>query len=133
MMPVEELRKENDEINDLSNVLSNLISDQSLRNNPVFCGLLERFRSKLDSHLKHEARSIYPELLNHDEKKIKQVAKDFLSNTHELERILSKYVKRWCHCINTENHKEFENETMEIFRLINERIQMEEDYLFPVL
>lgn len=133
MVPVDELRKENDAIKDLSDVLSNLISNQSLRTNTVFCELLGRFRDKLDEHLKHEARSIYPELLNHDDKSIKQVANDFLSNTHELERILSKYVKRWCHCINTDNHEEFENETMEIFKLINERIQMEETHLFPIL
>ena len=133
MIPVEELRKENDEIKDLSNVLSNLVSDQSLRTNAVFCELLNRFREKLDEHLKHEARSIYPELLNHDDKNIKMVAKDFVSNTHELERILTKYVKRWCHCINTDNHEEFESETIEIFRLINDRIQMEEKHLFPIL
>lgn len=133
MIPIDELRKENDEIKDLSDVLSNLVSDQSLRTNTVFCELLQRFRDKLDNHLKHEARSIYPELLNHDDKNIKQVAKDFVSNTHELERILSKYVKRWCHSINTDNHEEFETETMGIFRLINERIQMEENHLFPIL
>lgn len=133
MIPVEQLRKENDEIKDLSDVLSNLVSNQALRNNTVFCELLERFQSKLDAHLKHEARSIYPELLSHDDKNIKQVAKDFLSNTHELERILSKYVKRWCHHISTENHKEFEHETMEVFRLVNERIAMEESHLFTVL
>ncbi|MDH5613219.1 MAG: hemerythrin domain-containing protein [Gammaproteobacteria bacterium] len=133
MIPVEELRNENDEIKDLSNVLSNLVSDPSLRTNTVFCELLQRFRDKLDIHLKHEARSIYPELLNHDDKKIKKIAKDFLSNTHELERILSKYVKRWCHHITTENHEEFESETMQVFRLVNERIQMEETYLFSIV
>ena len=133
MIEIEELRNENDEIKDLSDVLSCLISKQSLRTNAVFCELLQRFQTKLDSHLKHEARSIYPELLSHDDKNIKQVAKDFLANTHELERILSKYVKRWCNHINTENHEEFENETMEVFRLVNERIEMEEAYLFSVL
>ena len=133
MIPVEELRNENDEIKDLSDVLANLVSDQSLRTNGVFCELLQRFQSKLDNHLKHEARSIYPELLNHNDKSINQVAKQFLSNTHELERILSKYVKRWCHHINTDNHEEFEKETMDIFRLVNERIHMEETHLFTVL
>ena len=133
MIQVEELRNENDEIKDLSDILSCLISKQSLRTNAVFCELLQRFQTKLDSHLKHEARSIYPELLSHDDKNIKQVAKDFLANTHELERILSKYVKRWCNHINTENHEEFENETMEVFRLVNERIEMEEAHLFSVL
>ncbi|MDH5764805.1 MAG: hemerythrin domain-containing protein [Gammaproteobacteria bacterium] len=133
MIPVEELRNENDAIKDLSNVLSNLVTDQSLRTNTIFCELLHRFQEKLDAHLKHEARSIYPQLLNHDDNHIKKVANDFLSNTHELERILSKYVKRWCHQINTENHEEFERETLEIFRLVNERIQLEESHLFPVL
>lgn len=133
MISVEELRSENDGIKDLSDVLANLVTNQKLRTNNVFCELLQRFQNKLDSHLKHEARSIYPELLNHDDKKIKQVARDFLSNTHELERILSKYVKRWCSHINVDNHTEFERETMEIFKLVEARIEMEETHLFPIL
>ena len=133
MIPVDELRSENDGIKDLSDVLVNLISDQKLRNNTVFCELMQRFRSKLENHLKHEARSIYPELLHNDDKNIKLVAKDFLSNTHELERIMNKYVKRWCDNITTENHEEFENETGEIFRLVDERIKLEEKHLFSVL
>ena len=133
MIPVEELRGENDVIKDLSDILSYLVMHQRLRNNTVFCELLKRFHERLDHHLKHEARSIYPELLNHEDPKIKLVAKDFLSNTHELERILSKYVKRWCNHINTENHKEFEEETMSVFKLVNERIEMEESHLFTAL
>ncbi len=133
MIPVDELRKENNEIKDLSEVISSLISNPSLHSNVVFCDLLKRFQKKLDEHLMHEARSIYPELLNHDDKKIKQTAKDFVSNTHELERILKKYAKRWCKNIDAKSHADFENETREIFRLINERIQLEETHLFPVL
>ena len=133
MVPIEELRSENDAIKDLSDVLSNLVSNHTLRTNAVFCELLQRFHENLDSHLKHEARSIYPELLSHGSENIKQIAKQFLSNTHELERITSKYVKRWCSHINTENHTEFENETMEVFRLVNERIELEENHLFPIL
>lgn len=133
MIPVEELRSENDGIKDLSDVLVNLVTDQKLRTNVVFCELMTRFQEKLDSHLKHEARSIYPELLNHTDKKINQVAKDFLSNTHELERILSKYVKRWCNNINSDNHDEFENETLEMFKLVDARIEMEESHLFNAL
>lgn len=133
MIPVEELRSENDGIKDLSDVLINLVPDQKLRTNKVFCELMTRFQEKLDNHLKHEARAIYPELLNHNDKKINQVAKDFLSNTHELERILTKYVKRWCNNINSDNHDEFENETMEMFKLVDARIEMEESHLFNVL
>jgi len=133
MSLVEELNNENNEIKELSLLLSELISNQSLRTNSVFCELLQRFQDKLDNHLKHEARSIYPELLNHDDKNIKKVANAFLSNTRELERIKSKYVKRWCHSNNIDNQEEFENETKEMFKLINERIQMEESHLFSIL
>lgn len=133
MSLIEELRNENDEINELSDVLSILISNHTMRTNRIFCELLKRFQDKLDNHLKHEARSIYPELLNHSDNSIKKVAKDFMSNTHELERIRSKYVKRWCNHINTDNHEEFETETKTIFRLINDRFQMEEAHLFNIL
>lgn len=133
MSLIEELRNENDEIQELSDVLSILISNHTIRTNRIFCELLKRFQDKLDSHLKHEARSIYPELLNHSDNNVKKIAKDFMSNTHELERIRTKYVKRWCNNINTGNHEEFETETKLIFRLINERFQMEEAHLFNIL
>ena len=133
MIPVEELRKENSDIKDISEIISILVSHPSLHGNTVFCELLKRFQKKLDDHLMHEARSIYPELLNHDDANIKQVAKDFVSNTHELERILKKYTKRWCKDVNREDHAKFENETKELFKLIDERIQLEETHLFPVL
>ena len=115
MSLIEELRNENDEINELSDVLSILISNHTMRTNRIFCELLKRFQDKLDNHLKHEARSIYPEILNHSDNSIKKVAKDFMSN------------------INTDNHEEFETETKTIFRLINDRFQMEEAHLFNIL
>ena len=133
MSLIEELRNENAEIKELCDVLSKLIDDESLRTNKVFCELLQRFQDKVDNHLRHESRSIYSEMLNHDESSIKKVASDFLSNTRELEKIKSKYIKRWCHQINADNHDKFKNETEEFFKLINDRIQMEETYLFKVL
>jgi len=133
MTLVEELRNENDEIQELSDVLSILVSSQSIRTNRIFCELLNRFQDKLDNHLKHEARSIYPELLNHSDNNVKNMAKDFMSNTHELERIRTKYIKRWCNQINTDNHEEFEKETKMIFKLINDRFQMEESHLFNLI
>ena len=133
MSLIEELQNENAEIKELCDVLSNLINDGSLRTNKVFCELLQRFQDNVDNHLRHESRSIYSDLLNHDESSIKKVAGDFLSNTRELGKIKSKYVKRWCHQINENNHDEFKNETKEFFKLINDRIQMEETHLFNLL
>ena len=130
---VEELRFENNEIKELADVLADLISNSSMRTNSIFCELLRRFQEKLDSHLKHEARSLYADLLNHSDKNKNNIASAFLSNTRELERIKSKYVKRWCHDSNKDNQEEFEKETKEMFKLVNERIQMEESHLFTEL
>lgn len=133
MSLIEELRNENSEIKELIDVLSKLTNDETLRTNKVFCELLQQFQDKVDNHLRHESRSIYSKLLNHDDSSIKKVASDFLSNTHELEKIKSKYIKRWCHQINVNNHDEFKTETKDFFKLINDRIHMEETHLFNVL
>ena len=133
MSLIEELQNENAEIKELCDVLSKLISDESLCTNKVFCELLLRLQDKVNDHLRHESRSVYSELINHVDSSIKKVANDFLSNTRELEKIKSKYIKRWCHQINADNHGEFKNETKEFFKLINDRIQMEENHLFKVL
>ena len=77
MIPVEDLRAENDKIEALIDVLINLVPNQKLRTNEIFCDLLQRFHEMLESHIKHEARSIYPELLSHDDKKISRSLKPF--------------------------------------------------------
>lgn len=133
MLPVTELENENREIDDLRVVLSVLIANSDLRNNAVFCELLDRFRGKLESHLNHEARALYPEMLSHRDQSLNQVAVMFVNNTHELERILNGYTKRWCKKYNSGDRDLFINETEEIFRLVDERLHMETTQLFPAL
>ena len=133
MLPVSELQTENHEIDDLRVVLSVLIRNSDLRGNPVFCELLDRFRSKLESHLNHESRALYPQMLSHRDNDINKIASSFLNNTHELERILTGYSKRWCKNYHSGARESFIEETEEIFRLVDERLQMESQHLFPAL
>ena len=134
MIAIEELQKENQEIIDLASILSLLVHQPESRNNPVFCELLHRFMDKINAHLSHEARSVYSDLLSHKDLKINNAASQFISNAHELEKILSGYTRRWCVPIpSPERHDKFIEETNEIFRLLNERITMESEHLFPVM
>ena len=133
MIPVSELRDENRQINDLRQVLAALVEDKTMHENGIFCELLERFQAKLNLHLKHEARSLYPELLANKDNQVNQVARHFLDNTHELERLMNKYVKHWCHKLQDKELQQFINETEEVFHLVEERIKLEERHLFPVL
>lgn len=132
MVAVKELEQENQEIVALASILGVLIDKPEFRNNPVFCELLHRFMDKIEQHLSHEARSVYNELLSR--KETNDAATRFISNAHELEKILGGYTKRWCVPIpSTELHDRFVEETREIFRLLNERISMESQHLFPIL
>ena len=133
MLPVNELQAENNEIDDLRVALSVLIENSDLRNNDVFCELLDRFRSKLENHLNHESRSLYPEMLSHRDNDINTIATRFVDNTHELERILHGYTKRWCKNYHSGDRDRFISETQEIFRLVDERLHMETARLFPAL
>ena len=133
MIPVNELETENKEIEGLRVVLSVLIASADLRDNDVFCELLDRFRTKLENHLQHESRALYPEMLSHRDKDINRVASRFVTNTHELERILVGYTKRWCKDYHSGDRVQFVSETEEIFRLVDERLHMESTHLFPAL
>jgi hemerythrin-like domain-containing protein len=133
MLPVAELEAENKEIDDLRVILTALIAHSDLRNNAVFCELLDRFRKKLEAHLNHEARALYPEMLSNRDHDINQVAEKFVDNTHELERILNGYTKRWCKSYHSGDRDHFIHETQEIFRLVDERLHLETKRLFPAL
>lgn len=138
MVNVAEFSKENQEIVHLSAILSILVDNGDLRDNPVFCDLLSRFRDRIWAHLVHEDKAVYAELLNHSDRAVNEVADQFINNTHSLKKILSTYLKRWCHApgaiaADSETKDVFLEETREIFRLVDERIHLENTKLFPII
>ena len=136
MVNVAEFSRENQELTDLGAVLDILVVNPDMRGNPVFCELLSSFSEKIRAHLDHEDRSMYAELLSHDDKSVNEVASKFINNTHQLRTILTNYVKRWCHTTrgskDMTGHEEFMQETREIFHLVNDRINLEKNKLFPL-
>ena len=138
MVNVAEFSQENQEIVHLSAILRILVANGDLRDNPVFCDLLSRFRDRIWAHLVHEDKAVYAELLNHPDRSVNEVADQFINNTHSLKKILSTYLKRWCHTPGSiaggrESNDTFLQETQEIFRLVDERISLENTKLFPII
>ena len=134
MINVKELKQENRTINDLSKVLHHLIEDEQLRSNPVFCELMERFNKNVEAHLSHEDRSVYSNLLNNEDRHIHNMADQFMTNTHELRRLMKDFVKRWCNSKNDNGeHAAFVDSTREIFNLVDRRIDLENSMLFPAI
>lgn len=134
MTLVKELRNENQEITDTIEVLTHLISHNELRDNPVFCGLLKQFSDTVNNHLNHEGRSVFSDMLTHKDNEIKEAANRFLSNTAQLQKIMTGFAKRWCKAPHDSSDDEtFVSETKEVFRLVSERINLEQNKLFPLL
>ena len=134
MAIVEEFQTENRNIIDLRQVLGVLVEKPDLHDNPVVCELLARFSEKLKMHLQHEDRSVYSGLLKHPDHAVNAVARRFIDNTHELNRILSKYTKRWCRPgADLSDHAAFTGESKEVFHLVDERLELESKRLFPLL
>lgn len=132
MIPLEEFRAENAEIRDLCTILNLAIDEYNLRDNMIVCELIDRFVDSVNSHLIHEDRSIYRDLLNQHTHEANHIADHFLGNTQELKRIFKSYSRGWCRKSHPENkHQKYVQESKEMFKLVCDRIDFEENKIFP--
>ena len=131
MFTLEELRQENQEILNLCEVLSVLIEYEKLRDNPIVCELVDKFRDKVWTHLVFEDNPIYAELARHHDNEISDVASHFLQSSQEIKKRFANYIKCWCRP--TEDHDQFVSESHEIMRLIINRVKYENDKIFPLI
>jgi len=133
MVPVNEFRAENQEISNLCAVLHTLLDNDQVVTNPIVCELFDRFHDRLSKHLEHEDRSAYGELLRHSGKAAGKLASEFLENTHELKKIVHKHNKKWCKGGEEKDIENFKRETHQLFDLVDQRLNLEENKLFPIL
>ena len=132
MIPIDEFKAENREIRDLCNILGMSVDKYSLRNNSVVCELIERFADRVCEHLAHEDRSIYRDLLKKHTHEAHMIADKFLGNTQQLKNIFNDYKRGWCSKPHSEAmHIKYVDESRHIFKLVFDRIDFEEDKIFP--
>ena len=134
MIELDNFRKEHTELRDLCSILDATIGDYSLRDNMIMCELIERFVDEVNAHLKHEDRSVYRDLLKQHSKEADQVADRFLGNTQEIKRIFKEYSRDWCRKPHSENqHEKYIEESRHMFKVVCDRIDFEEQKIFPYL
>ncbi len=132
MIPVAEFRAENKEIRDLCEILNVAVIHYSLSNNSIVCELIDRFTKKVNAHMSHEDRSIYRDLLKKHTHEGDKLADKFLGNSQELKRIFNSYKKDWCRKPHSESeHAKYVEESKEMFKLVCDRIEFEENKIFP--
>jgi hemerythrin-like domain-containing protein len=134
MYSVEELKQQNQDICDLCDVLSVLMEQKSLHDNPYVCDLMARFREKVWMHLVFEDNTLYAQLARHQDQAVSETARSFHDNAREIKQHFSSYVRRWCQpALSDAEHQVLVEQSREIFRLIRERVDYENKHMFPLL
>jgi hemerythrin-like domain-containing protein len=134
MYSLDELKAQNQEISDLCAVLSVLVEQHSLHNNPYVCELMGRFKEKVWIHLVFEDNTIYSALAQHDNAAVSDIARDFHDSARQIKKRFSSYVRRWCNtAVGEQEHDELVKESREIFQLIKDRVKYENEKMFPLV
>ena len=138
MTTYEELHAENHDITELSNVLHYLFKERSMCDTGTCCDLFYRYTEKVKHHIDTVDKNMYSQLLTHEDHEIQKLARNFMSGSQEIKKIIAAYIKNWCpkKKADTLAIAEYEmllKESEEMFELILERIQNETEKLYPLV
>ncbi len=138
MITYDELNKQNHHITELSNVLSYLLKNRSMCDTKSCCGLFYSYVNLVKEHIEMVDKNMYSELLISPDEKINNIAKNFMSGSIEIKKILKGFTRRWCaangkDALKIKNHEQFLKETNELFELVLQRILDETEHLYPLV
>ncbi len=136
MQTLDGYRSTHSELRQMIDDLRSLLTMEQLRIRPnartaheLLCDLGERVRR----HLAEEDRGLYPSLLIHEDPKVKSIAWGFISGERPLRKIFDDYHKNWLKNCDFNFSDDFVAETQEVFEMVGQRIEREEQVLFPKL
>jgi len=89
--------------------------------------------TKVKAHLAEEDKRLYPNLLTHEDPRVKSIAWGFISGEKPLRRSFDEYHRKWLKDCDFNFTPEFLEETHEIFDMVACRIDREEQVLLPKL
>ena len=138
MITYEELNEQNHRITELSNVLSYLFKDRSMCDTGSCCDLFYHYVDLVKKHIDLVDKDMYSDMLASPDKKINNVARNFMSGSLEVKRILKDFSKHWCptrskSSLTIKDHEKFLKETDELFEIILQRILDETEHLYPLV
>lgn len=114
--------------------LSAILTQEQLRIRPnaknaydQLCDLGER----VNRHLADEDRGLYPNLLIHDDPKVRSLAWGFISGERPMRKTFEDYHTRWLKNCDFNFTDQFLTETYEVFAVVAQRLNREEQVLFP--
>jgi len=135
MLSFDELNEQNHKISELSQVVLHLIRERAMCDMDTTCDIFFMFVDTVNNHFKLEDTNVYGKLLSHSDKKVTNVASQFMSGSVEIKKIFQNYIKKWCHNkrLRVKNHEDFVKDTEEMMRLVLNRVQDETEKLYPLV
>ena len=139
MITYDELHEQNHHITELSNVLHYLFKDRSMCDTGSCCGLFYRYVELVKEHIETVDKEMYKDLLASHDDKVNNVARNFMSGSIEVKKILKEFTHRWCpsgknqDALYIKEHDQFLKDTDELFEIILQLIQDETEHLYPLV
>ncbi len=136
MSAIENLKDSHAEMLDVIGDLRAMLTKEQLSIRPnamtahkLICELAE----KMKGHMAEQDKSIYPDLLIHQDPKLKSMAWGFLNGQKPMRKQFDNYHAKWLKDCDFNFSDEFIADTFEIFDMIEDRIKREESILIPTL
>ncbi|PCJ85630.1 MAG: hypothetical protein COA54_10540 [Thiotrichaceae bacterium] len=138
MLTYKDLNEQNHRITELSNVLRYLLKDRAMCDTGSCCDLFNNYVTLVKEHMDAVDKNMYSDLLASPDEKVNNVAKNFMSGSVEVKKILHKFTKRWCPShtnseLKIKDHESFLRSTDELFDLVLQRILDETEHLYPLV
>jgi hemerythrin-like domain-containing protein len=137
MITYTELNEQNHRITELSNVLRYLFKERSMCDTGSCCDLFFHYMDLVQKHIEVVDKDMYSDLLSSPDEKINNIAKNFMSGSVEIKKILKEFNKSWCKkskaSLLIDDHDEFLQDTDQLFDIVLQRILDETEKLYPLV
>ena len=135
MVMTEVYRDQHKALLEIAAKISSLLEpDHVEKNADTIRDLLVQLTSELKVHLKMEDDYLYPSLLDHPDNEIKRLARKFSDEMGKLRHEYEKYIEKWrASQFIAVKAEQFIAETQEIFSVLHNRIEREDNELFPLV
>ena len=134
MYTLDELKKQNDEIIELCDVLCVVLKQPSLYNNSYAIELMNRFKEKVWIHLAFEDETIYSGLSQNTDEEVRCALDEFHQSGRVIKKQFSTFIRNWKKFVESgKEHKSIHSECSDIFDLIRKRVCYENDQMFPLV
>jgi iron-sulfur cluster repair protein YtfE (RIC family) len=135
MKQTDRFHKQHNELLELAKKIDELLVPEQLANDATEVRrCLSDLVGKLRMHLAAEDNALYPSLLKHENEEVKAIAQQFIDEMGNIGAVLASYLEKWSsHLPIQDNPMDFIKETRGIFSALADRIEKEDNKLFPLL